>query len=456
MDLTDILASLFGGGQSAPAFGGVTQVGDHNDPNAFQASLARFAPPSSVNTAARQAMGVVAMPPVAPTQNPQQQSQNPGLVASSSPQGQPDPQASQASPAGGGFGGMLTDLFMPQTAAKNRTAAYLQQQGMDAGTANLIVSDPGMLRAYLQKKMSGADTSDFDQRAAAAKQYGLDTTTPEGREYVLTGKLPNAIQGNDDTAKQIAGAIISGDQPPDMRGLYKYSAPIRAELARQHYDLTTANEDWQATNKFLASANGPQQLRMRQAIDALPPQLDLIDSLSAEWSAGGFKPLNAAAMTLALNGGLGAKENSIATRLQAAINDVSSEIGQVYMGGNSPTDHALDLAKSNLNANWSEQTLKDMTKQIRQTIAYRQNSLRNAGVVGMPAGTNPYDQTQGGGSLPAAPPGNAPAGAPQAPGAPAQASASGASAVPQSYLDGGGTAAGWQHMPAEKRKLWQP
>lgn len=175
MDITDILASLFGGSQGAPML--AAQVGDHNNPNALQNALTRFAPNAPTDATGMQV-------PVTSSIQPQQPT-----IAPQAPQTQPQPQTAQASPAGGGVGGFLEDIFMPKTAAKNRTAAYLQQQGMDAGTANLIVSDPGMLRSYLQQKLSGKDQSEFDQRATAAKTVGLDLSTPEGRNFYLTGKM---------------------------------------------------------------------------------------------------------------------------------------------------------------------------------------------------------------------------------------------------------------------------
>jgi hypothetical protein len=358
------------------------------------------------------------MPQVMPAQ-PQQ-----AAPAMQAPQAKPQAQIAQASPAGAGAGNFLTDLLMPKTAAKNRTAAYLQQQGMDAGTANLLVSDPQMLSAYLQQKMKGVGPTAFDQRAEAAKQYGLDPSTPEGRNFILTGNIPgssgqgliNAGQGQiydpttktwisapqaqggtDDNAKAIAQAIIAGDQPPDMKGLYKFSGPVRAELAKQGFDLSRANEDWTATQRHLASLNGPQQLRLRQAVDFASQSTDLVDELAAQWNNGQFPVLNAANLAAAKQGLYGQAAASLATRLGASIADLTSELGTVYKGGNSSTDETLRLASQNLNQNWSTKTIHDATDQIRKTLVYRQNSLKNIGVAGLPNGgaydPNKQDET---------------------------------------------------------------
>src|SRR6185312_1303215 len=101
-----------------------------------------------------------------------------------------------------------------------------------------------------------------------------------------------------DAASSIADAIVKGDQPPVMTGLYKYSGPVRAALAKSGYDLTTANEDWTATQKHLAAMNSTQQLRLRQAVDFSSQSLDLVDQLADEWKGGQFPLLNKANLAL--------------------------------------------------------------------------------------------------------------------------------------------------------------
>lgn len=63
--------------------------------------------------------------------------------------------------------------------------------------------------AYLQAKKD----AEVQQRAATAKQYGMDPRSPEGREYILTGHVPKfernypAIQKADEAALQTAQSI---------------------------------------------------------------------------------------------------------------------------------------------------------------------------------------------------------------------------------------------------------
>ena len=88
----------------------------------------------------------------------------------------------------------------------------------------------------------------------------------------------------------------------------------------------------------------------------------------------------------AKNGAYGQNAASIATQLDGQITDVTSELGNVYMGGNSPTDHALQLAGKNLQANWSEKVLLDMTKLARTNLQYRRNSMDSVGAAGLSTG----------------------------------------------------------------------
>lgn len=212
-----------------------------------------------------------------------------------------------------------------------------------------------------------------DTRAAAAS-----ATSP-------TGDIP----------QQVGDAIISGQQPPSTSGLYKYGAPVRAYLASKGYDLAAAQLEFDATKRHLAAMNSTQQNRLGQAIDTLDGSLDEVQSLADQWAAGNFPTLNAAARKAALEGALGPEANSIITQLDAQIKDVTAELANVYMGGNSPTEQALKLAEHSLNSDWSDTTLSDMIALAKTNIAYRRNAIANAETAGL--GHNRYEPGGNGG-----------------------------------------------------------
>jgi len=190
----------------------------------------------------------------------------------------------------------------------------------------------------------------------------------------------------------IADAIVSGKQPPSLSELRSNTAPVRAALARKNYDLTSATADWAATQKHIATLNGPQQERLRQAVYTVDHSLDTLDDLYSQWQrvgpASGFKVFNRAALAAARNAP--GEAGAVAQALEAQINDLTAELGQVYMGGNSPTDHALKLAGQNLKSDWNEQTFRKMIGLARTNLAIRKNSMANS----MPVGTggNSYAQ----------------------------------------------------------------
>lgn len=197
-------------------------------------------------------------------------------------------------------------------------------------------------------------------------------------EPLFRGQSSTRAGNPEDTgnAQSIAQAIVNGDQPPVLTGLYRLGGPVRAELERQGYDLTRATQDWTATTKLLATMNGAQQTRLRQAVGQVKEALPLVQELADKWGAGGYPVLNKAELEIAKQGGLGPDAQSLAVQLEAEIADITSELGTVYKGGNSSTDESLKLAATQLKANWSNQTLKDAIKLAQKNITYRENSLR--------------------------------------------------------------------------------
>jgi hypothetical protein len=187
----------------------------------------------------------------------------------------------------------------------------------------------------------------------------------------------------------VAG-MKAGTLPPLLPGrASKEYVAMLAEAKRQGYDLATAATDWAATQKHIATMNGAQQLRLNQSIGALPELLDSVDALASKWKAGRFPVLNRATLAAAKGGALGPAAATIANQLASQIADVTADLGSVYMGGNSPTDHALDLASKSLSGDWSEAVLHDMVALARKNVIIRQNSIRNAGVAGA-SDNNPY------------------------------------------------------------------
>lgn len=205
------------------------------------------------------------------------------------------------------------------------------------------------------------------------------------------GGLGGALLGTGATGVHaIAQAVKDGRRPPDLSGLSRQAASaVSAELAQDpDYNLSTAQTDWKATQRHVASLNGPQQLRLRQAAYTAQESLGNIENLYSEWlkvgPASGYRILNKAALAAAKQ--VPGRTGEVARALDMNIADLTAELGNVYMGGNSPTDHALSLAKTNLSSDWSEGQFREALKQARLNIGYRIKSIENAGVAGASEG----------------------------------------------------------------------
>lgn len=229
------------------------------------------------------------------------------------------------------------------------------------------------------------------------RAYPGQTLTPDQildarRKYNQADDRPPVVRidtSGTDVKDTIAG-MRDGSLPPLLpgRASREYVA-LLGEAKRQGFDLAGAATDWQATQKHIATLNGAQQLRLNQAVNALPEMLDSVEALAKQWKGGRFPLLNKANLAAAKAGAYGQNAASIANQLDAQIADVTADLGNVYMGGNSPTDHALELAGKSLKGEWSEQVLLDMVKLARNNVTIRRNSIRNVGVAGA-SENNPY------------------------------------------------------------------
>lgn len=190
--------------------------------------------------------------------------------------------------------------------------------------------------------------------------------------------------------KETVAGMKDGTLPPILPGrATKEYIELVAEAHRQGFDVAKAATDWTATQKHISTMNGAQQLRLNQSINALPDLLDSVQALSDQWQGGRFPILNKANLAAAKGGAYGKDVASVANKLDAQIADVVADLGSVYMGGNSPTDHALGLASKSLNANWDQKVLTDMVKMAKENVTIRKNSIANTGVAGA-SQNNPY------------------------------------------------------------------
>lgn len=222
-------------------------------------------------------------------------------------------------------------------------------------------------------------TGNPQEQAAAQKKLDLHIQT------IKAARPVNVNGGGSSDVQDIAKGIIEGNQPPDLRGLYGKSGAVRAQLERAGYDLTTAQRDYTAVQRHLSTLNGAQQERLRQAVNFTSDSLDQIENLYKRWQKvgpnSGFKILNRAGLAAAKQ--LPGEAGAVANALDAQINDLTSELGTVYKGGNGSTDQSLKLAAENLKADWNEETFNRAVNQIRSNLKIRRNSIFSSAPVGV-------------------------------------------------------------------------
>jgi hypothetical protein len=197
--------------------------------------------------------------------------------------------------------------------------------------------------------------------------------------------------GDGGDVKAIVDAMESGDQPPTTTGLYKIGAAVRGEAARRHIPLARMEQDWKATERYMSTLNGPQQTRLRQDISTVSDSLDKVEGLYNEWETlartSGYRKLNKA--TLEAMKQLPGRAGAVAQALEAQIADTTAGLGTIYMGGNSPTDHSLELAGHSLSSDWNDETFREGLKQAKENVKIRNNSIIHSRPAGVSA-DSPY------------------------------------------------------------------
>jgi hypothetical protein len=300
----------------------------------------------------------------------------------------------------------------PAKAASTEEERFLQQRAKDYGYKSLDAVDAD---TQLSWRTDFRDAGRADKTVAAGgvdAQYAdlveLWKTAHKGQEppaSVRTQLRKQANEVNDKPAtlggmnnlygqidpKSLADAIERGDQSPIITEFGRpASAAVASELSKRGVKLTQLQNDWKATQRYYQTLNSGQQVRIRQNIDNVAHSLDTISDLADRWNGGGLPLLNRANLALAKSGAYGKDWASVANQLEAQIADVTSEMAGVYMGGNSPTDHALALASKNLSGDWDKKVLQDMIRLARTNLKNRQNAIESTGPVTPSGDDNKY------------------------------------------------------------------
>jgi hypothetical protein len=202
-------------------------------------------------------------------------------------------------------------------------------------------------------------------------------TNPVGKpgEKITEVKVPPAQTTSDEEIQSTAQGVMNGNLSPDLAQVssYRDRSRISAALNKDGFNLPAAQSEWKATQRFLNSMNNEKQTRLRQAIGSTRQALDHLKEINQEYSRSSLAPLNYLQLKAQANSG-----NELAVKYLGQLNIIQDELAQVFMGGNSPTEKALDLAKNMLSSNWSAGQLNASIDTIDKNLKYRENAINAA------------------------------------------------------------------------------
>jgi hypothetical protein len=289
-------------------------------------------------------------------------------------------------------------------------AQRAQQAGLAQARQKALIRQEDITREQGNKdrdfglRERGADLADMtamSREADSATSYAKwerEQTERErsnlAREKLLASKPSGGGSGAflpTEDLDAIAEAIARGDLPPALTPYRSNAAGIAARLARRGIDASELTLNFEAEKKAISSLNSTQQVRLRQTMTTLDHSLEKLEEVYARWQkvgpASGFRKFNKAALTAAQQ--VGGEAGATAQELVTLINDMVAETANVYMGGNSPTDHALKLAGENLKAEWNEATFTRLLELMRTQLKFRRQAMDEIRASGT-RGENPY------------------------------------------------------------------
>jgi hypothetical protein len=286
-----------------------------------------------------------------------------------------------------GFGGM----------SQENGQVTEQQPGILAALlSTLITGNPktsaalDMNKLLKASELSNPKSTNLSPQEVASKvqqaNEALEAQGLEGYQAGITGSgditaSRSAAYGSMTSPEEIQSVtegIVSGITPPDLKSVssFRDRSKISASLAKQGYDLNTAEKDWKAANKFYAGMNSTQQIRLRQAINSVQGSLGNLETLNDEYKRLGFTPANKAQL-MANSKGVG-KQAVLATEYLTSLGVIQDELSQVFMGGNSPTEKFLEQAQKIVRSDFTFEQLQGVIKQLKLNLKYRLNSIDQA------------------------------------------------------------------------------
>jgi hypothetical protein len=195
--------------------------------------------------------------------------------------------------------------------------------------------------------------------------------------------------------QKIGQAIIDGEQPPVLTGLYRQAPQVRSYLADKGFDLTSAQLQWTRAQKQIQALNGPQMERFVGLAESVNNTIDEAKALAQQFKNSGIAPLNHLKLVSLINTAGNTPEGQLATKYVTAIGTLKEEFANLAQGGYAPTESVWALANKQINENYGVDQLSASLSEIQRLVRYRLKAIPNIDTLG-PNAPNRYTKPQPG------------------------------------------------------------
>lgn len=159
---------------------------------------------------------------------------------------------------------------------QNMTKRWLMaNKGLSAEEAEMAMSNPAILNTYLK----GGDTNEYQERAAAARDYGL--TGDEATSFVLTGQLPSGRFGSG----EVGLSPILTEGPEGETVLFqpsKTGKAVRTQFPEGYKPLAPYDRAYQTSSGQTAGkGRGEAQFDLPRVEQNAAQTLEVIDQLKS-------------------------------------------------------------------------------------------------------------------------------------------------------------------------------
>jgi hypothetical protein len=280
--------------------------------------------------------------------------------------------AAQANEAKNSIANRKVDL----DAQRLSQSADKAQKDLDLRTKALALQSQKVGQAQLKM----IKNPDYSETPVLYHPADGSLTTPDGKPYAA----PTTSGASD-----IAEAIKKGLQPPTTTGLYRQGAQVRTQLARDGFDLASANQQWEAAQKQIKSLNGPQMVRYAGLAHSVINTIDEVNSLAQKMQNTGVPAYNHARLMAYAQAAGNTEGGQLAARYLAATNTLKEEFANLAQGGYAPTEAAWGLANQQINADYGVKQLGATLGEVQRLIRYRIQGIPNFQRLG-PGAANRY------------------------------------------------------------------